>query len=368
MPLTALNGTASALQIVLEDILFNLLTTAATARTRLHTMHQNPRATTMDAAAWVLQNPRRARAFVTNCAMPVAGAAFAGNLMAVLPLGGLGGTAALLIANIAKFRLRQVSVGTFYALLHSARLHTVWGQIFSLLGFMSIGTLGPLGSTVQAQLTSLLLSSGGIQSPLLGLSLSLFSRVLGFAGVVPTILLRASCTTLYSEMCSYVVFQSLGWGVRVAEHQWRKLGSERGGGKCLRNVGYGKAETAAEQQAVRVTEVAKERKSKSKGWGVVAKKGLTGVAKGAAKMMGWKKKKVSNYQYEQTGGRVAGQLEWEMLHGERIKSWTVDEWGGTNGVGRLIGDRVDCPGAFPMDDEDEYEQDTVGVLFGDRVH
>jgi len=101
------------------------------------TTHDALKAALLAPALYLKEHPD----ITTHFALPFAGATLSGPLLSLLPLGPLGPSLGILAASFARFKLRQNAAGSYYALLHSAGLAGVSGQVLSLMSFMSLGAV-----------------------------------------------------------------------------------------------------------------------------------------------------------------------------------------------------------------------------------
>ncbi|KAF2689478.1 hypothetical protein K458DRAFT_384119 [Lentithecium fluviatile CBS 122367] len=149
--------------------------------------------------------------------LSLAGSTLAGPLIGLLPLGPLGSILRLLVSSFARFKLRQKAAGSYYALLHLAGFAGVAGQVVSL------GTVfGSTGEAAQSWFTSLILSTVGLQAPLIGLALSVLTSFTGCFGVLPSLVGSSDASILINEISSFTIFQCLGWGLKEVETFWRQ--------------------------------------------------------------------------------------------------------------------------------------------------
>ncbi|KAF2005329.1 hypothetical protein P154DRAFT_571534 [Amniculicola lignicola CBS 123094] len=163
--------------------------------------------------------------------VPIAGAALAGPIIDMLGMGPLGFILGTTATALSKFRIRQLLVGNFYAIIHAAGFTSLWGPILPLLAYLSLGAVfGPTGTLFQAHLATLAFGDGGFAAPLLGLSLSAITSLLGGIGLIPQLFLGGvggiggwSIYALTTELASYATFRALGWASDAALAQWMRL-------------------------------------------------------------------------------------------------------------------------------------------------
>ncbi|KAF2257390.1 hypothetical protein BU26DRAFT_558781 [Trematosphaeria pertusa] len=189
---------------------------------------------------YLFSNPTQTRKLATKYAVPLASAGLASPLLSLLPLGPLGPLLGLLATAFARFKVRQNCAGSYYALLHAAGLAGVRGQVCALLSFMSLGAVfGAPGAAAQSWFSTLVVSSGGFQAPLVGLALSVFTNVLGGFGVLPGILGGSSANALIRELESIAVFSGLRWSLDRTLELWQRFVKSLWGVTMLKFVGGG---------------------------------------------------------------------------------------------------------------------------------
>ncbi|ORY18812.1 hypothetical protein BCR34DRAFT_553550 [Clohesyomyces aquaticus] len=186
---------------------------------------------------WLVAHPKETRGFVVRYATPVLGALVLGPVV-----GGLGGEFAgqsvvWLATAFARFRTRQFLAGNYFALLHTAGLSSLWGQLAAMGAPVGLPVLGGLpGQVFHSYIFSLAVSTGGLQAPLLGLGLSFITNAASWLGLIPGLLLKgqgmttlgrsvavakgSSVRALFGELGSLMVFKSFQWMLISLNKAW----------------------------------------------------------------------------------------------------------------------------------------------------
>jgi hypothetical protein len=86
----------------------------------------------------IKSNPMQIVKLLKTYGTPFAGAALAGPLATMLPLGSLSPFAALLASSIANFHLRRSVIGGLYSSLSTGGVSAVQSRLLSLLSFLSL--------------------------------------------------------------------------------------------------------------------------------------------------------------------------------------------------------------------------------------
>ncbi|KAF2116720.1 hypothetical protein BDV96DRAFT_645133 [Lophiotrema nucula] len=173
-----------------------------------------------DVCTWIYEHPMRSSQVISYYGAPVVAPYFAGSMMAAVGVGQLAPVAAIVASSFAKFRMRQVTAGTFYALLQSAGLGSVAAQAMSMAGFLSLSGIGPNGQKAQEWLISTAYKLGGFQTPIVGISVSIMGTLMGSIGMLPAVDLAGgamssvgvmSLIALWAELRSLAMFSALKW-------------------------------------------------------------------------------------------------------------------------------------------------------------
>jgi hypothetical protein len=79
------------------------------------------------------------------------------------------------------------------------------------------------GPSTANNLSSLILSTGGLQAPTIGLLLAVLKTFSSFFGILPAFVGGSNASILFNEVLSFACFKSFGWSLERAETAWKQF-------------------------------------------------------------------------------------------------------------------------------------------------